>query len=90
MKLKKTFIFFSSVSLQIRNMTYKDANNTIKHVLHTDVAFPDLEPQVQGGKDQWADIKPATDITNLKMSALAYRTRQVVKDTRGNNSHTWW
>ena len=71
-------------------MTYKDANNTIKHVLHTDVAFPDLEPQVQGGKDQWADIKPATDITNLKMSALAYRTRQVVKDTRGNNSHTWW
>ena len=71
-------------------MTYKDANNTIKHVLHTDVAFPDLEPQVQGGKDQWADIKPATDITNLKMSALAYRTRQVVKDTRDDNSHIWW
>lgn len=80
-------------------MTYKDANNTIKHVLHTDVAFPDLEPQVQGGKDQWADIKPATDITNLKMSALAYRTRQVVStqggitrnfggvNTRGDNSY---
>lgn len=59
-------------------MTYKDANNTIKHVLHTDVAYPGLQPQVQGGKDQWADIKPATDITSLNMRVLNYRSRQVL------------
>lgn len=68
----------SSFITPYRNMTYKDANNTIKHVLHTDIAYPGLQPQVQGGKDQWADIKPATDITSLNMRVLNYRSRQVL------------
>ena len=62
-------------------MTYVKDGVT-KNVLHTDVAYPGLVPQVSGGKNKWADIKPATDITNLNMDTLTFRTRYGIKEGR--------
>lgn len=58
-----------------RNMIYKDVNNIIKYVFYIDVVYFGLQFQVQGGKDQWVDIKLVMDIISFNMRVFNYRFR---------------
>ncbi|XP_033752239.1 putative beta-hexosaminidase [Pecten maximus] len=54
---------------------YDPFDSKNKSVILTDVQYPGLVPQVYGANGQWADLGPITDITNLTISTLTFRTR---------------
>ena len=47
----------------------------VRKILQTDRSYPAFTQQVISTQNKWQDIKPATDISSLKMTELKFRAR---------------